>query len=239
MSCPFEPLPFFTFKAPWCGHCKQLAPILVDIAANLLETEGAKTVPVAKVDCTVQKRVCDQFQVQGYPTLKFFTDGKPRDYEGERSQNEIISFIVRKSGPPSKFLSTQEELDAFLAQEVNRVVAFVGESSELRAVWDEVASTSSLETTCVFGHADASLRGARKEGAVELHLGAESESTRQVYVYDGPFEATAIWNWILENGYPLVDQLSQESWTRAQTHPASKVLLTVFYKQDEDIPPFV
>ena len=58
---------FIMFYAPWCGHCKALKPKF---------EEAAKEVPVSvklgKVDCTVHKTVCGNYQVQGYPTLKYF-----------------------------------------------------------------------------------------------------------------------------------------------------------------------
>lgn len=230
---------FIEFYAPWCGHCKHLAPILVDVAASLLENDETKDVPVAKVDCTIQKRVCEQYQIQGYPTLKFFVDAKPKDYEGERSQTEIVSFILKKVGPPSKLLTNEAVLNAFLKLEVNRVVAYLSEASDRYALWKEVASTSSLETTCAFAHVDSSLWGDHQEGTVELHVGNDAESSKQLYTYEGAFDADSIWNWILVNGYPLVDTLSQESWSRAQTHPVGKILLTVFYKREDSVPPFV
>ena len=51
------------FYAPWCGHCKRLAPILDEIAE---EVEG---VSIGKVDATVETALRDQFSVKGYPTV--------------------------------------------------------------------------------------------------------------------------------------------------------------------------
>ena len=36
------------FYAPWCGHCKKLAPIYVNVA-NTIQNGKVK---IAKVDCT-------------------------------------------------------------------------------------------------------------------------------------------------------------------------------------------
>lgn len=35
-------------------------------------------------------------QVQGYPTIKFFVDGKASDYDGPRSADGIVDFMLRK-----------------------------------------------------------------------------------------------------------------------------------------------
>ena len=56
---------FIKFMAPWCGHCKKLAPTW----AQLMEMEPDAV--VAKVDCTgPAKNICDEHGVKGCPTLK-------------------------------------------------------------------------------------------------------------------------------------------------------------------------
>ena len=39
---------------------------------------------MAKIDCTVEKALATKYGVKGYPTLKFFKNGKPVDYAGPR-----------------------------------------------------------------------------------------------------------------------------------------------------------
>lgn len=69
------------FFAPWCGHCKALAPKYEEAAKELKE----KNIALVKVDCTEEEEVCKEQGVSGYPTLKVFrgpNDVKP--YQGAR-----------------------------------------------------------------------------------------------------------------------------------------------------------
>lgn len=56
--------------APWCGHCKALAPEY-EKAADTLVASG-KDLPLIKVDCTEEQDLCQKYEVQGYPTVKLF-----------------------------------------------------------------------------------------------------------------------------------------------------------------------
>ena len=56
------------FFAPWCGHCKSLAPEYETAATALKE----KDIPLVKVDCTEEADLCKEHDVQGYPTVKVF-----------------------------------------------------------------------------------------------------------------------------------------------------------------------
>jgi len=86
------------FFAPWCGHCKTLAPVYEELAQAF---EHAKEkVQIAKVDADAEKSLGKRFGVQGFPTLKWF-DGKsdtPTDYSGGRDLDALSDFITQKTG---------------------------------------------------------------------------------------------------------------------------------------------
>ena len=62
------------FYSPWCGHCQQLAPEY----AKAAEILGKKSPPryLAKVDATEQEATSKRFNVEGFPTLKWFVDSE-------------------------------------------------------------------------------------------------------------------------------------------------------------------
>lgn len=87
------------FYAPWCGHCKKLTPEYIKAAAQLAEQDPPRF--LAKVDATENKQLAERFGIQGFPTLKFFNQGKETEYNGGRTADTIFSWIMKKTGPSS------------------------------------------------------------------------------------------------------------------------------------------
>ncbi|XP_068154906.1 thioredoxin domain-containing protein 5 homolog [Drosophila tropicalis] len=87
---------FIKFYAPWCGHCQKLQPTWEQLAA---ETHASSSdIRIAKVDCTAQenKQICIDQQVEGYPTLFLYKNGKRQnEYEGSRSLPELQAYIKK------------------------------------------------------------------------------------------------------------------------------------------------
>lgn len=74
------------FYAPWCGHCQRLTPEYEKAAKAL---KGIAN--IAAVDATKENT---GVSVQGYPTLRFYNDGKETDYNGGRTAQDIVNWIL-------------------------------------------------------------------------------------------------------------------------------------------------
>lgn len=57
--------------------------------------------------------MASRFEIRGYPTLKFFRNGKARPYDGKRSAEEIINWVKDYAVPVLTFINSKEELENF------------------------------------------------------------------------------------------------------------------------------
>ncbi|KAK8746821.1 hypothetical protein OTU49_016835 [Cherax quadricarinatus] len=84
------------FYAPWCGHCKQLAPEYA-AAAKELKEDGIR---LGKVDATKEQELAKEFLVSGYPTIKLFKNGQPvEDYSGARTSKALVDYMHMHADP--------------------------------------------------------------------------------------------------------------------------------------------
>lgn len=105
------------FYAPWCGHCKSLAPKYEELAKIFA---GEKNVVVAKVDATESGELADRYGVSGYPTLKFFPADaakNPISYDGEREVPALVDFLNQAAG-------TYRTTDGSLHETAGRIPMF-------------------------------------------------------------------------------------------------------------------
>ena len=91
--------------APWCGHCKALAPIYSAVSDEIDD------VVFGELDCTANQATCARYGVRGYPTVKYFADKRTYSFEKERTEEGLKGYLATMNGP--LFVeSTLDELEA-------------------------------------------------------------------------------------------------------------------------------
>lgn len=77
------------FWAEWCGPCKQISPILDEIAAEMQEK-----LTIAKVNIDENPDTPQKYGVRGIPTLILFRDGEPVATKvGSMPKSKLVEWI--------------------------------------------------------------------------------------------------------------------------------------------------
>ncbi|KAI0706903.1 thioredoxin-like protein [Cerioporus squamosus] len=87
---------FVKFFAPWCGHCKKLAPFWTQLGSAM-----RNKLNIAEVDCESHSALCKQEGITGYPMLYYY-GGKgagKTEYTGGRKLEQLKAFADKVSGP--------------------------------------------------------------------------------------------------------------------------------------------
>ncbi|XP_033144453.1 protein disulfide-isomerase like 2-1 isoform X3 [Brassica rapa] len=155
------------FYAPWCGHCKKLAPEYEKLGASF---KKAKSILIAKVDCDEHKSVCTKYGVSGYPTIQWFPKGslEPQKYEGARNAEALAEYVNKEGGtnvklaaaPQNVVVLTPDNFDEIVLDQNKDVLVefyapWCGHCKSLAPVYEKVATVFKQEEGVVIANLDA------------------------------------------------------------------------------------
>ncbi|KAI0482933.1 protein disulfide-isomerase [Xylariaceae sp. FL0804] len=195
------------FFAPWCGHCKALAPEYEEAATTLKE----KDIKLAKIDCTEESELCQKYGVEGYPTLKIFR-GKDSitPYSGQRKAPAITSYMIKQSLPAVSLLST-DTLEDFKTADKVVLVAYVDASDK---------SSNETYTKIAEKFRDAYLFGATNDAALAEAEGVKAPALVLYKQFDEgkatfseKFDEDAIISFTKTASTPLVGEVGPETYS--------------------------
>lgn len=194
------------FYAPWCGHCKALAPEYEEAATTLKE----KNIKLAKVDCTEEAELCQSFGVEGYPTLKVFRGpDNVNAYAGARKAPAIVSYMTKQSLPAVSTL-TKDTVEDFKKQDKVVLVAyFAADDKTSNTTYTEVAEK--LRDSYLFGASnDADL--AKAEGVTFPSLVLYKSFDEGKTIFTETFGAEAIEKFAKTASIPLIGEVGPDTY---------------------------
>jgi len=220
-----NPFILVEFYAPWCGHCKQFAP---EYAAAAKQLKGASPpIPLAKVDATAEHKLAEDYGVRGYPTIRLFIDGKDQEYTGGRTEQSIVTWVLKKAGPPAVPLVDVAGAESF--EKENRI-AVVG-------VFEEGTSRLTFETAArqvedvMFAYS-TSPAVAGKYGLQPPGLRMFFPHDEKAVSYTGNMQsADDIQAWVKAHRHPMVTPFDGE--TAAELFGDGRPILFLFRDKDE------
>ncbi|GLT49837.1 hypothetical protein SLA2020_233670 [Shorea laevis] len=193
------------FYAPWCGHCKKLAPEYEKAASKLSSHDPP--IVLAKVDANEEanKDIANQYEVKGYPTVKILrNEGKViQEYKGPRDADGIVDYLKKQSGPPSAEIKSAEDASSLIEDKKIVIVGlfpkFSGEEFE-----NYIAFAEKLRSDYEFGHTLNAKHLPRGESSVSGPLVRLFKPFDELFVDSQDFNVEALEKFVQESSVPLV-----------------------------------
>jgi len=222
------------FYAPWCGHCKALAPEYEKAAQAIAAAEdiGAK---LAKVDATIEKDLATKFGVKGFPTLKYFTGDadEPSDYSGGRTEDTIVQWLRTRSMPAVTMLETAEAATAFQSKGSIVLVGFFEADGDAAKALAELAELN--RESVVVGQvtsADVKVEGT-EFGKLYLFRDFGDDDDKMV-AHDGDLTTEAMSEFMNAERFPLIAPIGPENYKDYVDRGLPLVWISVMEDQVDD-----
>nr|XP_034960142.1 protein disulfide-isomerase [Zootoca vivipara] len=197
------------FYAPWCGHCKALAPEYVKAAAKLKSDNSE--IRLAKVDATEESELAQQFGVRGYPTIKFFKNGdksSPKEYTAGREADDIVNWLKKRTGPAATTLADVAAAEKLVESSEVAVIGFF-KDAESDAAKQFLLAAESIDDI-PFGISSNSDVFAKyqlsKDGVALFKKFDEGRNN-----YEGEITKENLLNFIKSNQLPLVIEFTEQT----------------------------
>lgn len=157
---------FVEFYAPWCGHCKSLAPEWAVLSETFSPRDG---VVIAKVDADAHSSLAGKFGVTGFPTIKWFPAGSttPSDYSGGRTADDLVAHVNKEIGTHKKVKKAPSAVhdlddtnfDATVDSSKHTLVEFFapwcGHCKQLAPAYEKLGAAFESEPNVVIAKVDA------------------------------------------------------------------------------------
>jgi protein disulfide-isomerase A1 len=196
------------FYAPWCGHCKSLAPEYEKAAQELKKDESTAKVVLAKVDATAETKSAEQHGVQGFPTLKWFVNGQATEYGGGRTSDTIVQWIKKKTGPATTTITSVADLEK-LKESADVVVVLA--AKEASKAYETAALTQEILFAMVLNPSADVLKALGVDAAGHVVVFKKFDEGRASMAAPADVTSEQITEFLAGHLLPLIVPFSQET----------------------------
>lgn len=203
-----EELTLVKFFAPWCGHCKKMAPDFQEAATEL----KGKAVLV-DLDATVEKDLAQKYDIKGFPTLKLFSKGEViSDYKGGRSKDALVKYVERAMLPSVTECADSDAVEAFVKEHTGKMIFFGAALDKLASDYKKVSMSlrDVMPDSVAFGSVtDQALVKTLTDQEVPADSVLLKRDDGSTEVYTGKPEGLE--EWAKVSSLPLFAELSREN----------------------------
>ncbi|XP_012738098.1 protein disulfide-isomerase [Fundulus heteroclitus] len=220
------------FYAPWCGHCKALAPEYAK-AAGMLKAEGSE-IRLGKVDATEESELAQEYGVRGYPTIKFFKGGdkeSPKEYSAGRQAEDIANWLKKRTGPAIATLTEVSAAESLIADNEVAVIGFFKDAQSAGAAVLEKAAEAMDDVPFAIASSDDiySKFEVSKDGIVLFKKFDEGRNT-----FDGELTKEKLLAFVKANQLPLVIEFTEQTAPKIFGGDIKSHILMFLPKADSD-----
>jgi thioredoxin domain-containing protein 5 len=214
---------FIKFFAPWCGHCKKLAPTWTQLARHMQHKLN-----VAEVNCEDYSALCKGQDVTGYPMLVYYANGAKTEYTGSR-KFELLKNFTEKAAT-----NAVEEIRVEHLEEKVRdhpvVYLLIYAASDSRTL-NEITQASRILLGSVPIYTSSSPELFTRFGLTTswaLLVLKDYDTSSPTAIYHNPnSDIVGLTQWLLTNRIPTTVELSQENFQQVMNAPHKPLVVIV------------
>lgn len=208
---------FIKFYAPWCGHCKQLAPKWEEMSGEF------SVMPVAEVDCTTHTEICGKYGISGYPTIKLLqSNGAVMDYDGPREKQDMMQWAEAMLKPALAEYDNIDDIKEKASKTSQPDIYYVMEGPQLLDKFEEFFTP--MKGKHFFGF----IKGV-KERLYVMREGVKLE-------FKGKFDKASVQAFLQDNRFPFFPELGPSNFQDLLKRPGRLLtFLAIDPSEHEDV----
>ncbi|CCL99003.1 uncharacterized protein FIBRA_01011 [Fibroporia radiculosa] len=224
---------FIKFYAPWCGHCKKLAPIWTQLAGKMQHK-----LTIAEVNCEAHDALCRNEGVTGFPMLVYYgpNGGGKTEYTGGRKLEQLKAFSEKVIGPAIQEVK-YEDLPSIMSESPS-LYLLLHPPSDSRTIREVLKASSVLfGSPPIYSSSSSFLYdyfSVQSNSAVILALKDHDDIPAAVYrITHSADENSALSSWLLRNRLPSSMELDADNFQEVMNAPHKPLVVLIATPKDQ------